>query len=103
MYAIIETGGKQYRVEVGQELDVERLGVQEGAYVFSKVLLLAQDDGQVQVGHPTVPGCTVRAVVVGERRGKKIRGFKYKAKSNYRRRYGHRQWRTRVRIEAIEV
>jgi large subunit ribosomal protein L21 len=103
MYAIVASGGKQYRVEPGQEIRVERLGAAEGEFVFEEVLLVARDDGTVAVGRPTVPGGRVRATVLGEERGAKIRGFKYKPKVNYRRRYGHRQTRTRVRIEAIEL
>jgi large subunit ribosomal protein L21 len=102
MYAVIETGGKQYRVEVGQELLVERLAP-DGALQFTEVRLVAADDGTVRVGTPTVAGAVVRATVLGEEKGPKIRGFKYKPKVNYRRRYGHRQPYTRIRIDAIEA
>jgi large subunit ribosomal protein L21 len=102
MYAVIETGGKQYRVRVGEEVLVERLAADEGPCTFDEVLLVADDEGGVRVGTPTVPGAVVRGTVLGEEPGPKIVGFKYKPKVNYRRRYGHRQTKARVRIEAIE-
>lgn len=102
MYAVIETGGKQYRVEPGEVLDVELMdGVAEdGAVVFDRVLLVADGTG-VRVGTPAVDGAKVQAKVVGEVRGKKIRVFKYKKRKGYRRTNGHRQDLCRVRIEQI--
>jgi len=103
MYAIIETGGKQYRVEEGTVLDVELLPAEEGAVVdFDRVLAVKKDD-KLQVGKPYIDGALVRAKVLSHGKGKKIIVFKYKAKKNYRRKQGHRQPFTRVMIEKIEA
>ncbi len=103
MYAVIETGGKQYRVQEGDILDVEKLPVEvDGSVELGRVLLVA-DGQQVRVGTPTVPGARVLARVVKQDRRRKILVFKYKPKVNYRRRYGHRQPYTRLRIEKIEA
>ena len=97
MYAIIKTGGKQYCVEEGKVITIEKLDVEAGAEVaFDEVLLVSGDS--VKIGQPTVAG----AKVTGKGKGAKIRIFKYKAKSNYRRRQGHRQPFTKVQIEKIE-
>jgi len=103
MYAIIETGGKQVRVEVGQKIFVEKLNVEEKASVsFDKVLLVADKD--VKVGTPYVEGAKVNAKVVKNGLGKKIRIYKYKAKHNSARRtIGHRQPYTCVVIESINA
>ncbi|MDD5557524.1 MAG: 50S ribosomal protein L21 [bacterium] len=101
MFAIIESGAKQYRVSVGDRILVERLGAAPGGKVeFDRVLLLA-DEGKVAVGRPRIEGATVRAVVEGERKGKKLHPLKKKRRKGYRRRIGHRQIATAVRIEAI--
>jgi len=101
-YAIVETGGKQYRVQVGDTVRVEKLGAGEGeSVVFDKVLAIAKD-GQVTVGTPYVDGAKVTAKVAAQGKAPKILVFKYKAKSNYRRKSGHRQPFTAVTIEAIE-
>ena len=104
MYAVIETGGKQYRVEPGDVLDVERVsGVGDDDSVqFDRVLLVGDDDG-VQVGTPIVDGATVKASLVGDVRGPKIRIFKYKRRKGYRRTNGHRQNLHRVRIDEIQA
>ena len=100
MYAIIETGGKQVRVEVGQKIFVEKLDVKENdSYVFEKVLLVG--DKSVKVGTPYVSGATVSAKVVKNGLSKKIRIYKYKAKHNERKTIGHRQPYTCLVIEAI--
>ena len=91
MYAIVATGGKQYRVERGQRLDVERLSAEPGSQIDLSEVLLVADGEQVTVGQPTVPGARVVAEVLGEKRSKKLIVFKYKAKVRYRRRNGHRQ------------
>ena len=103
MYAVIETGGKQYRVEPGDVLDVERLGDAENdqAVAFERVLLVGDDDG-VRVGSPLVDGARVKATLVGEIRAPKVIVFKKKRRKGYKRRRGHRQDLHRVRIEAIE-
>lgn len=102
MYAIIETGGKQYKVEAGQEIYVEKLGVEADEVVtFDKVLFVGGDS--VKVGAPTVEGATVTAKVVKEGRAKKITVFKYKSKKNYRRKQGHRQPYTKLVVESINA
>ena len=101
MYAVIETGGKQYRVQEGDVLFVEKLNVAEGETInFDKVLLVGKD-GEVVIGKPVVEGATVQATVVEQGKGKKVVVFKYKAKKNYKRKQGHRQPYTRVKIEKI--
>lgn len=101
MYAIIKTGGKQYCVEEGKIITVEKLDVAAGDEVtFEEVLLISGD--AVKIGQPTVAGAKVTAKVLAQGKEKKIRIFKYKAKSNYRRCQGHRQPFTKVQIEKIE-
>ena len=103
MYAIVKTGGKQYKVAEGDTIFVEKLEVGEGeAVVFDQVLTVVSD-GSVKVGRPMVDGAKVTAKVVAHGKGKKILVFKYKAKSNYRKRQGHRQPFTKVVIEKIEA
>ena len=103
MYAIIETGGKQYRVTEGDVVTVEKLTAKAGETVeFDRVLTVVKD-GDVVIGRPLVDGAKVVAKVVDHGKGKKILVFKYKAKSNYRRRQGHRQPFTKVIIEKIEA
>ncbi|HHY39075.1 MAG TPA: 50S ribosomal protein L21 [Clostridia bacterium] len=104
MYAIIETGGKQYKVAPGDTIRVERLPAEEGASIeFDRVLALTDDQGKTVIGTPYVEGASVTCRCVRHGKGRKIRVFKYKAKSNYRRRLGHRQWFTDLKIEAIRV
>lgn len=101
MYAIIKTGGKQYCVEEGKVITIEKLDVEAGAEVaFDEVLLISGDS--VKIGQPTVAGAKVTGKVLEQGKDAKIRIFKYKAKSNYRRRQGHRQPFTKVQIEKIE-
>ena len=103
MYAIIKTGGKQYRVAEGDVVMVEKLAANEGeAVTFDQVLTVVKDD-EVVVGKPLVEGAKVTAKVEAQGKDKKILVFKYKAKSNYRRRLGHRQPFTKVVIEKIEA
>ncbi len=100
-YAIIQTGGKQYRVKQGDTIRVESIPGDEGdAIEFDKVLMLSRD-GNVSVGAPTVEGARVTTEVVGKGRGKKIIVFKYKAKTRYRRKNGHRQNYTDLRVIGI--
>lgn len=102
MYAIIKTGGKQYRVQEGDSIFVEKLASQVDAEVVFDQVLAIVNDGDVKVGTPVVEGAKVTAKVLEQGKQKKIRIFKYKAKSNYRRRQGHRQPYTKVTIEKIE-
>ena len=101
MYAIVESGGRQYRAEVGHSFSTEKLPYEVGEQIeLDNVLLLAKD-GSVLVGQPTVDGAKVKATVVEQYRGKKIFVWKYKPKKRYRRRQGHRQYYTRLRIDEI--
>jgi large subunit ribosomal protein L21 len=101
MYAVIATGGKQYRVGVGDTLDVERLEPSEDGAVELRPVMLVDDDGVVTVGRDALAKATVKATVVDQRRGRKITVFKYKNKTGYRRKAGHRQHRTRIRVDDI--
>ncbi len=100
-YAVVETGGKQYRVTVGESLSVEKLAVDSGSDVTLDRVLLVSSDGSTRVGTPTVDGVTVSARVDDHFRGEKIVVFKYKPKKGYRRRTGHRQSLTRLTITGI--
>jgi large subunit ribosomal protein L21 len=101
MYAVLVTGGKQYRVEAGTTLEVERLGGEPGASVtFDRVLMIGDEDA-VTIGTPVVTGASVVGTVLGDAQGPKLVIFKFKQKVKYRRRTGHRQSLTRVRIDAI--
>lgn len=100
-YAIIETGGKQYRVQEGDELDVELLDA-ENTHTFDKVVL-AHDGKTPKVGLPYVPKCSVHATVIGQAKGPKVIAFKYKKCKNYRRTVGHRQKYSRVKITNIAL
>jgi large subunit ribosomal protein L21 len=99
MYAVIATGGKQYRVTEGQRLEVERLGATEGEVSFIPVLVV--DGGTVLAGSDALSGAAVTARVVGETAGPKIRGFTYKPKTNNRRHWGHRQHYATIEITGI--
>ena len=102
MYAIIKTGGKQYKVAEGETIMVEKLAGGEGDSVVFDQVLAVVNDGDVKVGKPFVEGAKVTAKVEAQGKAHKILVFKYKAKSNYRRRQGHRQPFTKVTIEKIE-
>ncbi len=102
MYAVIATGGKQYKVSEGDIVKVEKLDVQDGeTYTFDKVLLVSGDD--VKVGTPTVAGATVEADVIDTVKGKKIIVYKYKRKTGYHKKNGHRQQYTAVKITKINA
>ena len=103
MFALIRVGGKQYRVENGAQILVDRLAVDEGAAVEGVEVLMIADGDNVQIGAPTVAGASVGATVVRHSKGKKIRVFKYKAKKNYRRRIGARAHQTLLRINSISA
>ena len=101
MYAVIQTGGKQYRVKSGEQVKVELLAAEVGATVsFDRVLMLGEGDG-VRVGAPFVDGATVRATVVAQGRGEKIRIFKLRRRKHFAKTQGHRQGFTEVRIDEI--
>ena len=102
MYAIIATGGKQYKVSEGDIITIEKLGVEAGEKVtFDQVLVVGGDD--LKVGDPTVNGASVEASVVKEGRGKKVIVYKYKRKTGYHQKNGHRQAFTQVKIEKINA
>ena len=103
MYAIIATGGKQYKVSEGDTIKVEKLGAEAGETVtFDKVLAVSDDNG-LKAGTPYLEGTSVTGEVVENGKGKKVIVFKYKPKKGYRRKAGHRQPYTRVRITAINA
>ena len=103
MYAIIRSGGKQYRAEVGAEVDVDRLPNEVGESVEIADVLLVANEESTQIGQPVIDGARVRATVVEQFRGKKIIVYKYRQRTNYRRKQGHRQYYTRLRIDDITV
>ncbi|MBQ2834572.1 MAG: 50S ribosomal protein L21 [Clostridia bacterium] len=100
MYAIIATGGKQYRVSEGDKIYIEKIDAEVGSTVSFDVLLV-ENNGDVKVGTPVVEGVKVEGKVEAQTRGEKIIVFKYKAKKNYRRKQGHRQPYTKVEITKI--
>lgn len=100
MYAIVKTGGKQYKVQQGDVLQVEKLSAQVGDQVSFDVLMCGEGDS-IQIGAPTVAGCKVTAKVVEHGKGEKIRIFKYKPKKDYRKTQGHRQPYTQIEIISI--
>jgi large subunit ribosomal protein L21 len=103
VYAIVESGGRQYRAEAGGSFSVEKLPYEVGEQIeLNNVLLLANGE-EVQVGQPQVEGAMVKATVVEQYRGKKIFVWKYRPKKRYRRRKGHRQSYTRLQIDEIVV
>ena len=101
IYAIIETGGKQYKVAPGQTVDVERLSVDEGDTVELDRVLFIADGDKVTVGTPTIEGAKVIATCQGDGKNKKVTVFKYKPKVRYRKKTGHRQLYTRLAIDRI--
>jgi large subunit ribosomal protein L21 len=103
LYAVIETGGKQYKVAEGQTIEVEKLPAEVGETVELDRVLLLVDDEKVVTGNPTVKGAVVSATVVGQERRRKVIVFKYKPRERYRRKKGHRQAFTRLRIGEIRV
>jgi large subunit ribosomal protein L21 len=101
MYAIVQSGGKQYRVAAGDKLRLEKLSVEQGdTFDFDRVLLLS-NDGEVKVGRPYVEGVKVSAEVVGHGRGKKVEILKFKRRKHHMKRMGHRQAYTEVKITQI--
>ncbi len=100
-YAVIKTGGKQYRVSEGDELFIEKIEIEEGkSFAFDQVLLLV-DEKKVEVGQPLVKGAKVKVKILAQVRGEKIRVAKFRAKSRYRKVKGHRQRLTKIKIEKI--
>jgi len=102
MYAIIETGGKQYQVEEGDEIFVEKLGVESGEVSFDKVVMV-NSGGGLKIGNPYVAGANVTATLIKNGKSKKITVFTYKPKKSSKRKMGHRQPYSKVKIEAINA
>ena len=100
-YAVIQTGGRQYRVEPGDVLDVEKISVETGEQVELNDILLINENDEILLGSPNIQGASVLAVVKSQHRGPKIIIFKYKNKTHYRRKNGHRQDYTRLEIQEI--
>ncbi len=103
IYAIVQSGGKQYRVQPGDTIRVESLPSADGSTVELNEVLMVSKDGDVNLGTPTVEGAKVTAEVLGSGRGKKVVVFKYKAKTRYRRKNGHRQSYTELRVTDISL
>ena len=103
MYAVIRTGGKQYRVAAGETVEVEKLNGEIGESITLDDVLLVAGDEAVQIGTPSVAGATVTAKITGQYRGNKIMIFRYRPKKRIRVRRGHRQYLTRLQIEAIHA
>ncbi len=103
MYAVVETGGKQYKVSIGQVVDVEKLPVEQGESVTLDRVLLVADGADITVGQPTVEGATVSATVVQHGLRHKEVIFHYRPKNRYRVKKGHRQPYTRIRIDEIKM
>ncbi len=101
MYAIIETGGKQYKVAEGDIITVEKLDVEAGAeYIFDKVILVSKD-GKAKVGAPYVDKAKVKAEVIGDGKAKKVIVYKYKSKKGFHKKKGHRQPFTKLKITSL--
>ena len=103
MYAVLETGSKQYRVATGDTLEIERLAVEAGQPVTFDRVLLVNHDGKVTVGSPTVNGATIQADVLMHKRGEKKRTFKMRRRKGYQKTIGHRQELTVVKIKEINA
>jgi large subunit ribosomal protein L21 len=102
MYAVVRTGGKQHRVTAGDALWVEKLAGAVGEQVTLGEVLLVGGEGAARVGTPVLPGARVVATITGHGRGEKITVFKYKRRKRYRRKQGHRQAYTQIRVDRIE-
>jgi large subunit ribosomal protein L21 len=103
MYAVVETGGKQYRAAPGEFVDVERLPAEVGAQVTLDRVLMIADGEKVTVGQPTVAGALVQATVIGQQKHRKVIFFHYVPKKRERKKRGHRQYYTRLRIDGIQA
>jgi large subunit ribosomal protein L21 len=103
MYAIVETGGRQYRVSSGDKIDVEKLAGQVGDTIALTTVLMIGQGAAVTIGTPTLAEARVEARIVAQKRGKKIIIFKHKRRKNYRRKQGHRQWLTSLQITEIHA
>ena len=103
MYAVIETGGKQYRVTEGDVINIEKLDAEAGKAITIKEVLIVEKDGETLVGAPYVSGASVKADVLEHGKGKKVVIYKYKAKKDSKKKQGHRQPYTQLQIKSIAV
>jgi large subunit ribosomal protein L21 len=103
LYAIVRTGGKQYKVAEKTVFTVEKLEANAGETVELTDILLISDGDNITIGSPVVAGAKVTAIVLETAKGRKIKGFTYRATKNTHRHYGHRQWQTRLRVQSIEA
>ena len=103
MYAVIKTGGKQYRVSLGEKLKVEQLAADVGSQVTIDQVLLVADGDKVSIGQPLVAGAKVQATVVNHGRGDKVRIFKMRRRKHYKKQQGHRQNFTEIQVDKISV
>ena len=101
IYALIETSGRQFKVSPGQTITVDKIPVAEGSQIEMDKVLLISDEGKITSGRPFIEGAKVTATVVGEGRGKKVVVFKFKSKTRYRKKMGHRQQYTKLTIKDI--
>lgn len=101
MYAIIKTGGKQYRVSAGEKLQVEKLNAEIGAEVVLDQVLMLVDGDNVTLGKPLVNGASVKATIIGHKRGEKLKIFKMRRRKHFRKTLGHRQDYTQIQISGI--
>ena len=100
-YAIIETGGKQYKVSQGDTILVEKLGVEKGASLNLEKVLLVRDGEKVEIGRPYLSGTKILCEVLGEAKGEKVISFKYRRRKGYRRKKGHRQKLTCLKVQEL--
>lgn len=103
MYAIVEIGGRQYRAVAGQYIDVDKLPYEEGDTVTFDTVLMLSDGDSTTVGTPVIEGASVSATVEQQFRGEKLIVYKYRQRTSYRRKQGHRQYHTRIRVDAINA
>jgi len=103
MYAVIKTGGKQYKVALGEKLRIEKLNAEINEEITLEEVLLVSKDGEIKVGAPFLAGAKVTAVVLAQGKGKKVINFKYKPKKASSRKVGHRQLFTQIEIKSIEA
>lgn len=103
MYAVIKTGGKQYRVSAGDKLKIEKLDVEIGSEITFDQVLMVGGDGEIKMGAPLLRGATVKATVLNQARGDKVKIFKMRRRKHYQKHQGHRQNYTELRIEAISA
>ena len=102
MYALVKTGGKQYKVQEGDILNIEKLDIDEGSlYVFESILAVGTDDNGLMIGQPMVEGAKVESTILSHGKDKKVIVYKYKPKKGYRKKQGHRQPYTQVQIDKI--